>query len=72
MGKCLDFKSCGFNNRDKARFCARCGIPTRDTRLQERYEIQILINRIAEQLPYRPWITHNNLSVRALILQGYQ
>src|SRR5689334_5931899 len=27
MGQCLDLDGCGFHNREKARFCARCGIP---------------------------------------------
>ena len=38
MGKCLDFKSCGFDNENGGRFCSHCGIPTRGTLLQDRYE----------------------------------
>src|SRR5450755_1386671 len=36
---CLDTEGCNFQNRDKARFCAQCGIPLQGTLLQGRYEI---------------------------------
>src|SRR2546423_1650673 len=42
---CLDTESCNFHNREKARFCARCGIPLRGTLVQERYEIRNLLNK---------------------------
>src|SRR5216110_216873 len=45
MGKCLDLTSCGFENREKARFCARCGIPTRGVLLRGRYEIHALAGK---------------------------
>jgi len=45
MGKCLDFKNCGFENRDKAHFCANCGIPIKGTFLHGRYEIQSFMDR---------------------------
>ena len=43
MGMCLDNEDCSFQNLDKARFCAKCGIPLQGTLLQGRYEIQGLI-----------------------------
>src|SRR5437762_7297270 len=43
MGMCLDIEDCAFQNLDKARFCAKCGIPLQGTLLQGRYEIQGLI-----------------------------
>jgi tetratricopeptide (TPR) repeat protein len=43
--RCLDTESCNFHNREKARFCARCGIPLRGTLVQERYEIRNLLNK---------------------------
>ena len=39
MGMCLDIEDCNFQNRDKARFCAQCGIPLQGTLVQGRYEI---------------------------------
>src|SRR5260370_3051210 len=45
MGLCLDTEDCRFQNRDKARFCARCGIPTQGTLLQGRYEVQDLVGK---------------------------
>src|SRR2546425_9615324 len=45
MGLCLDTEDCRFQNRDKARFCARCGIPTWGTLLQGRYEVQDLVGK---------------------------
>src|SRR5437588_10176125 len=42
---CLDTESCNFHNREKARFCARCGIPLRGTLVQGRYEIQELADK---------------------------
>src|SRR6266849_3203255 len=45
MGMCLDTEDCTFRNLDKARFCAKCGIPLQGSLLQERYEIQGLIGK---------------------------
>src|SRR5947209_6783510 len=42
---CLDFESCNFQNREKARFCVRCGIPLRGTLVQGRYEIRDLVSK---------------------------
>ncbi len=43
--QCLDIVDCGFENRDKARFCAICGIPLQGALVQGRYEIQALHDR---------------------------
>ena len=43
--QCLDIEDCGFENRDKARFCAHCGIALRGALVQGRYEIQALNNK---------------------------
>ena len=45
MGMCLDNDDCLFQNLDKARFCAKCGIPLQGSLLQGRYEIQGLIGK---------------------------
>ena len=45
MGMCLDIEDCAFQNLDKARFCAKCGIPLQGSLLQGRYEIQGLIGK---------------------------
>src|SRR5947209_10609365 len=41
---CLD-EECQGQNRDKARFCASCGLPTRGALLHGRYEIQSLLKK---------------------------
>src|SRR6266487_6575917 len=43
--QCLDIEDCGFENSDKAHFCARCGIALRGALVQGRYEIQALTNK---------------------------
>ena len=45
MGMCLDNDDCLFQNLDKARFCAKCGIPLQGSLLQGRFEIQGLIGK---------------------------
>ena len=69
MGQCLDVQGCGFSNREKARFCARCGIPTEHAFLQGRYEIQGLVHIDRDTVTLRAVDTHNGLlvTVRALI-----
>src|SRR5579863_9013814 len=42
---CLDIEGCRYQNRDKARFCAQCGVPLQGTLVQGRYEIQTLVGK---------------------------
>src|SRR5690242_16308738 len=69
MGTCLDLENCGLENREKARFCARCGIPLRGAFLQGRYEIQKLIgkDRVTVTLEAIDRHTGQTVMVRALI-----
>src|SRR5438876_10401218 len=55
MGMCLDTEDCSFQNLDKARFCAKCGIPLQGSLLQARYEIHGLICK-----------DHNTITLSAL------
>ena len=68
MGMCLD-EDCRFQNRDKARFCAKCGIPTRGALLQGRYEIHYLVSKDRSIITLRAIDRHQDLpvTVRALI-----
>ena len=45
MGKCIDNEDCSFQNLDRARFCAKCGIPLQGSLLHGRFEIQSLIGK---------------------------
>ena len=45
MGMCIDNEDCSFQNLDKARFCAKCGMPLQGSLLQGRFEIQSLISK---------------------------
>ncbi len=69
MGMCLDLKNCGLENREKARFCAQCGIPLRGTSLQGRYEIQNLISKDRGTVTLEAIDRHSDqiVMVRALI-----
>jgi len=69
MAICLDREECDFQNRDKARFCARCGIPTRGALLNGRYEVQELISKDRKNVTLRAIDHHRGLpvTVRALL-----
>ncbi len=69
MGLCLDTEDCRFQNRDKARFCARCGIPTQGTLLQGRYEVQDLVGKDRIAITLRATDRHEGhpVIVRALL-----
>ena len=66
---CLDTEDCQFQNRDGARFCARCGIPLRGTLVQGRYEIQALTNKDRSTITLRAIDRHEGhpVTVRALL-----
>src|SRR5437762_7745183 len=69
MGMCLDVASCSFENREKARFCARCGIPLRGAFLLGRYEIHELVSKDRGTVTLHAVDRHSGLlvTVRALI-----
>src|SRR5258708_10361902 len=69
MGLCLDLEGCGFQNRDKARFCASCGIPLWGTVLQGRYEVQKLIVKDRATVTLQATDRHGGylVTIRALI-----
>ena len=68
MGKCLD-RSCGHNNRDKARFCANCGIPLRGAFLLGRYEIYDLTGKDRGTVTLQALDRHHGktVTIRALV-----
>ncbi|GHO76028.1 hypothetical protein KSD_37990 [Ktedonobacter sp. SOSP1-85] len=72
MGMCLDLEGCGFANREKARFCAHCGIPLEGIFLQGRYEVQELALKERKTVTLRALDRHQGQSVlvRALIPQS--
>src|SRR5215469_4438639 len=72
MAICLDREECDFQNRDKARFCAHCGIPTRGTLLNGRFEVQELIGKDRNNMTLRAIDHHRGLpvTVRALLPKG--
>src|SRR5947209_4524023 len=69
MGKCLDLEGCGFETQDKARFCGYCGIPTKGSFLQGRYEIRHLTGKEHNIVTLQAIDHHGDLpvTVRALI-----
>src|ERR1051326_5169067 len=70
MGQlCLDTEDCQFQNRDKARFCARCGIPLAGTLMQGRYEIQELVSKDRASVTLHAVDRHEGhaVTVRALL-----
>src|SRR2546430_1737605 len=72
MGKCLDLDGCGFETRDRARFCGQCGIPTKGSFLQGRYEIRALTGKEHTIVTLQAIDRHGGLPVivRALIPRG--
>src|SRR5579863_4731712 len=69
MGMCLDIEDCSFQNRERARFCARCGIPLQGTLVQGRYEIQLLMSKDQKTVTLQAIDRHGRQSVivRALL-----
>ncbi len=66
---CLDTEGCHFENRDKARFCAQCGIPLQGTLVQGRYEIQILVSKDQKTVTLQALDRHGGwpVTLRALL-----
>src|SRR5487761_220210 len=66
---CLDTDSCHFQNRERARFCAQCGIPLQGTLVQGRYEIQLLMSKDQKTVTLQAIDRHGGQSVivRALL-----
>src|SRR5207247_10788907 len=71
MAICLDREECNFENRDKARFCVRCGMPTRGALLNGRYEVQELVSKDRHNVTLCAIDDHRGLpvTVRALLSQ---
>src|SRR5713226_3058909 len=70
MVMCLDIVDCGYQNREKSRFCASCGIPVRGALLQGRYEIQSLLNKSRSTVTLQANDLHQEIpvTIRALLL----
>src|SRR5581483_8352032 len=69
MVMCLDIIDCGYQNREKSRFCAKCGIPVQGSLLQGRYEIQLLLNKNRSTVTLQANDLHQEIpvTVRALL-----
>jgi hypothetical protein len=65
---CLDTEGCNFQNRDKARFCAQCGIPLQGTLLQGRYEILSFMGKDRATITFNAYDRHEDrpVTIRAL------
>ena len=65
---CLDTEGCNFQNRDKARFCAQCGIPLQGTLLQDRYEILSFTGKDRTTITFNAHDRHEDrpVTIRAL------
>ena len=72
MAICLDREECNFQNRDKARFCARCGMPTQETLLNGRYEVQELVSKDRHHVTLRAIDRHQGLPVTVRVLLAKQ
>src|SRR5215467_275808 len=72
MAICLDREECNFQNRDKARFCARCGLPTRGALLNGRYEVQELVSKDRHHVTLRAIDRHQGLPVTVRVLLAKQ
>src|SRR5436309_16073961 len=66
---CLDTDNCNFQNREKARFCAHCGIPLRGALVQRRYEIRNLVSKERKTVTLHALDRHEGrmVTVRALL-----
>jgi len=66
---CLDIVDCGYQNREKSRFCASCGIPVRGALLQGRYEVQSLLNKNRSTVTLQGTDLHQEIpvTIRALL-----
>src|SRR5690348_8131559 len=71
MVMCLDTIDCRYENREKSRFCASCGIPVQGALLQGRYEVQALLARNRNLVTLQATDLHQEIPVmiRALLPQ---
>src|ERR1700686_3083555 len=69
MVMCLDTVDCRYQNREKSRFCANCGIPVQGALLQGRYEIQSLLGKDHSTITLQANDLHQEIpvTVRALL-----
>src|ERR1700682_1521301 len=69
MVMCLDTLDCRYQNREKSRFCASCGIPVRGALLQGRYEVQSLLTKNRSTVTLQGNDLHQEIpvTIRALL-----
>src|SRR5437868_10705753 len=69
MVMCLDSIDCRYENREKSRFCAHCGLPVPGALLQGRYEIQSLASKDRSTATILAQDRHQHIAVtiRALL-----
>src|SRR2546421_1945307 len=69
---CLDTEDCSFLNREKARFCAQCGIPLQGAMVQGRYEVQALVGRERTTVTLHAVDSHQGHGVTLRVLRPRQ
>src|SRR6266567_2401349 len=69
---CLDTGGCNYQNREKARFCAQCGIPLQGALVQGRYEILALTGKDRTTVTLNAIDRHRGYSVTLRALQPRQ
>src|ERR1700674_1185534 len=69
MVMCLDILDCRYQNREKSRFCASCGIAVRGALLQGRYEVQSLLTKNRSTVTLQGNDLHQEIpvTIRALL-----
>src|SRR5438270_9674694 len=70
--RCLDTEDCNFLNREKARFCAQCGIPLEGALVQGRYEVQALTGRDRTTVTLQAIDCHHGHGVTLRVLRPRQ
>ena len=69
---CLDTEDCNFENREKARLCAQCGLPLQGALVQGRYEILRLTGRDRSTVTLEALDRHKGVSVTLRVLRPRQ
>src|SRR5437588_3800798 len=69
MVMCLNTIDCNYQNREKSRFCANCGIPVQGALLLGRYEIQALAGKDRSMITMQANDRHYGIpvTIRALL-----
>src|ERR1700730_12924237 len=72
MVMCLDIIDCRYENREKSRFCASCGVPVRGALLQGRYELQSLLTKNRSTVTLQARDLHQEIPVTIRVLLPHE